>query len=137
MSIFRAKPYVVPIAVRELTKRDMENLDKALKVDYDGNSRDEVLDKAIAGFCQIWRLGDSEGIVVTEIIQRDEGLYLWLPLLGGKGVFKKLDELETALVKYGQEKGCAVIRWASLHIGTQKVYSKRWKEIARIYERSL
>ena len=131
------QPYIRPVSVRELSKKDFDNLDKALKDDYDGSSVEEVLDKAVAGFCQIWRLGDSEGIVVSEIIQRDDGLLLWLPQLGGRGVFRKLDELDAFFARYGQEQGCRAIRWAAQSPGLSKVYSKRWKQIAVIFERSL
>ena len=133
----RIQPYIVPVAVYELTEKDMVNLDKALKEDYDGSKVDEILEKAATGFSQIWRLGKSEGIIVSEIIQRDDGLHLWVPQIGGRKILEKLDLLEDFFAKYGQEHGCVKFRCAVMRKGLQKVYSKRWKEIARIYERNL
>ena len=133
----RTKAYVVPVSLAELTLKDKLNLDKAVEKDYDGFSKEEVFQKSVIGFCQIWRLGDFEGILVTEIIQQNVGKQLWVPLLAGRNFFKNLDRIEKALEVYAKEQGCKTFRCAATREGMQKRYAKRWKEIARIYERSV
>lgn len=135
----RIQPYIEQISVRELTKIDKAHLDNALKEDYDGTNIDGILDKAVVGFCQIWRLGKSEGIIITEIIQRDEGRELWLSHMAGKGLMKKLNFIEAFFAEYGQKNSCNVMRGTGLESNPriQKVYSSRWKCISRIYERKI
>ena len=133
----RVKAYIVKITPEELTKTDKHWLDKALEKDYDGTRLEGILDRAKSGWTQLWRLGNSEGIIVTDIIQRDGGWQLWLPHMAGSGILKRLNEIEDHFVLYGQRHGCNVIRWAGTRPGTNKLYSERWKEIARIYERKL
>jgi hypothetical protein len=135
----RIQPYIVEIQAHELTHEDRNNLDKALKEDYDGSTVKDVLEKSILGFCQIWRLGKSEGIIVSEVVQRDEGWHLWLTHLAGKGMIRKLDDIENHFVSYGKRYNCLKIRWAGLEGNKkiQRVYAKRWKPVAQIFERKI
>jgi len=133
----RTQAYIVPISPDELTHSDRAWLDKALEKGYDGLDKGYILDKAVNGFCQIWRLGDSEGIIITEIIQRDGGLQLWIPHIAGRGIIKKLDYFDSFFAEYGQRHNCTKAIAATDSRGLQKVYSKRWKETAKIYERRL
>ncbi len=135
----RIQPYIVEIAAHELSALDRINLDKAIKEDYDGNTVKDVLEKAIIGFCQIWRLGKSEGIVVTEVVQRGDGWHLWLTHMAGKGLLKRLDEIEEHFAAYAKRHNCSKLRWAGLEKNKplQKVYLKRWKPIAQVFEREI
>ena len=130
----RYKAPIIAISPARLTAEEKKLLDKfTSKVHNEG--KEEMLQAALAGFCQIWRI--PNGIVVTEIIERWGERQLWFSFLAGKGVLKLLDDLEPFFLDYGKRHGCKKVIGDTPNKAMQRIYARRWKELSRTYGRDL
>ena len=89
----RSKPSTEPYIRRilfDLTEKDFNWLDKAVKSWYVGESVKEIIDKAVAGIYTLWRIGDEEGFFSTYV----EDGYLWCACLAGKGYIQNLPKIQ-------------------------------------------
>ena len=126
----RTQAYLWPISPVNLTVRDRGWLDKAVEKDYDDCSIAAVLHDAVNGYCRIWRMGNFEGVLVTEVLTHG---VLWVKFLAGKGFLFNIQLIEDCLRDYAKDMGCKVIRTNTHSKGLQKIYSKRYKELTRVY----
>lgn len=129
----RPKPYLWQVQPWYMTAKDKAWLEKALARDYHKLSLNAVLVEAANGFCQIWRCGQEEGIIVTEVVMFNGDNFLCTTYLAMSGYFKMLDEIEACLVAYAKEYGCKGILLEAARPGLQRLYEKRYKELTRKY----
>lgn len=133
----RVQPYIRAISPGNLTILDKQWLDKAVKKDYYGTTVSDILNRAITGYCQIWRLGESEGIIVSEVVQHGENWVLVLSHMAGKGVVKRLDYITDFYVRYAKSQQYKVIEFASISPAMERIYKRRYKKVATIFVQEL
>lgn len=129
----RIKPFICKVDVEDLLPDDLSWLDKALRTDYHGISKEVCLANTKAGLMQLWRMGAWQGIIVTEIIGWDSGKSLVGLYIAGKGYLKNLDGIKDTLRFFAETQGCRVIEFATQDKRLQRVYERKFVESTRIY----
>lgn len=101
----------------------------------------EVVERALAGLCQIWRIeGDSaEGILVTEIGEtrkgRDRELFVWL--MAGRGLRFAVLSILAELERIAKQYDCRYIRSHSLPQIGRRLEREGWRCRYWVMERDL
>jgi hypothetical protein len=99
-----------------LTQEELTMIGRALATDYQGSGISEVVQDAMSGLVQIWRVTfpETEGILVTQICEtrRDKELYVWL--MGGHNFYKIPQELWSTMQDFAEKMDCRWIRSQSI-----------------------
>lgn len=139
MPLIKTRPqaYLWEVTPVNLTEKDIKWLDKATEKDYNGLTTREVVTFARAGVLTIWRVGDFEGVVVTEIVNTTAFKYLLVTHIACKGYLKIRSKIDGFLTEYAIKHGVSRIRATADRPGLQRVYSRLYKELTRVYEKEI
>jgi len=106
---------IVRVLPLELNEGDKLDLIKFSSWDYNKRSASEIVESAIKGLFQIWRVseGDERGLLITKIIGTARGgRTLYVEGMAGTGFVKKPKELVELLFKLARAGQCqSVTGW--------------------------
>lgn len=115
----------------------MKWLDKAVEKDYNGMKASDVVELSKKGLVSIWRLNVGEGIIVTELVNANGYIYLYVSYNAGKGFLQNIDDIKSFLVGQYKPKGAKAIRVSASRPGLQKLYERKYTELTRIYQEEI
>lgn len=116
--------YLKPIPPRGMSQKDIEWLDKAARTSYYGHTAKDIWELAVKKECQLWRVGDCDGLIVTLVRETPRGKVLDIWLLAGAGLMKAAEAVHDELVVWARTLGCRAIEGRAMRKGLQPLYKK-------------
>ncbi len=105
---------------------------------YTGYSLDSVLTGLQLGAMQLWVIGDFQGVVVTQLIQRPLHSVLWVQFLAGDYMNEWLDDWITVQEEFARAHECVAIEFSGRK-GWNKIHEKHreYKPMLTTFRREL
>jgi len=113
------------IAPENVTGEDVRWLVKATDWHYGGYSAITVMEEALQGLVQLWRMdGETKGILVTYINVHPAGKELFIQWVAGKHFIKDVENIKAKLEQFAQEQNCRWIGGAVNSKGLEHIYTR-------------
>ncbi len=96
------------VFANDLSPEDWKLLDKTLQSVHNGMNTTTFSELANRGAIQLWRWfsGSTRGLMMTEILEGDNGRRLNIVGLAGTGYFKCSEHIKAGLIHFATENGC-------------------------------
>ena len=112
---------VPPEAVQE---SDLRYLQKAVNLEYNGMTLEDLFEQLAGGWLGIWRLeGEAQGIIAWKLLKHPGGLELFIWAVVGKGYIKAFPEIFEQVKAEANRMGCRWIAGDTRSRALDKVYA--------------
>lgn len=98
---------------------------------------EDILDGVVAQRYHLWRLGEKKGIAVTAIQTFPKGKDLCVAWLAGEEWVYRIDEFIADLENFARAFGCRWIPCIGKRKATQRLFSRRGKEVGVVFVREV
>lgn len=117
------EPYIIPVSRDMMSEDDLRWLIKATKIAYSNRDPRYWLRMLAFGYVRMWRIENgAEGVILTQLVQRDDGLELFIYSMAGRGIVPALKSIYGQLEKYARDQGCRWVAGNSIHPGLNRYY---------------
>lgn len=102
-----------------------------------GYTVEKILEPVLEMNAELWVVGQFDGVVVTQIIQRPLERILWVDWLAGENAKDWLPEWEEVQRNFAQKAGCTAVEFSG-RLGWKKYQDVAdFKPIATLYRQEL
>ena len=112
------------IAVQDLSEQDIFWLIKATATSYTGAEPKHIMADAAQGLMQLWRVGEEEGLIVTQLLHHPAGNELHVWSMAGRGIIPRIEDIYQDLLSMAKEHNCRWIGGSPTSPGLERVYER-------------